>query len=256
MNKSKNLYGANPYRKSLGNVFLITGAIVAMTSAGIGNANAQNISVSGSIIIGEPNASVCSSVSVEPVLVDTYTRRSSSDSGSGPEEYAFLIHRGNTYWYYNFECSVNKFTTGTSQNRLIGSFKVEKGRRQLEATTHNAADKDILAEVNLIGAELCYSTQEYHFYREKCLNGSRKVNINISAADILQHLTAEDIAKLLPEQTPQKTIAEIISELNTELDRTDGTKENKDISEFRKTVGKAINGMDFTKFYDPNWVVK
>ncbi len=110
--------------------------------------------------------------------------------------------------------------------------------------------RDYINDVEHIILSDCQKTKAAQLCRASCQK------VSLDPADILQHLTAEDIAKLLPEQTSQKTIAEIISELNTELDKTDGTKENKDISEFRKTVGKAINGMDFTKFYDPNWIVK
>ncbi len=220
-------------------LFLITSAIVAMTFADtIENANAQNIPI---IVPYAFKKTMCLDKCKKGYQLENVDRN----------DYDIIWCERN----YRFECEDTKYfklyctITYTGDNSVFKSRMPSIHQLYHEVSApkseagHYEEESSLCSVYNDNGPNrFSYTINQYTQPTDECIEycSSKTLNFEISAEELLQHLP-----------TPQKTITEIISELNADAVDNEGMA-----SKFREAVGNAINGMDFTKFYDPNWIVK
>ncbi len=187
-------------------------------TGGIGNANAQTINIP--VVDDTACFESCREVKTERV------KSCCVDSGSVSGIYCYASGKNCTHTYATgrtYSCGHDAGDTCYEYAAYTPKCTYSNGRGQ--SFSHTAeSDKtyDSICESKM--RECIYSCSSY-------------AKLDIS-----------NILKYLPSQ---KTISQIISELEAV-----SVKNNTDTMRFKTAVGNAINGMDFTKFYDPNLITR
>ncbi len=234
------------HSKNLGKIFLITGAIVAMTFAGINNASAQrgevaSIPITATATTNTACINACkNSFSAAISQVDSLSKKRSNNLKDCRGVDFSDLNPPAEYHYKS--CYIADSIVGSTRTPVVGTIFYN-------ASCSAKDDKgNTLKTVN-----------PFDFYGKS----SEKIDMNklnncdgntrtIKWQNIMEHaknLCIEKSAEICKEMCPliytatlkltSKQILEIIHQ------------GDEGVAGFRTAVGNAINGMDFTKFYDP-----